>query len=226
VHDGTDVTVLWVVIRLLTFKSKYSFSNHCYNDIMKLITDLIPVKHNMMKDLYQSKKIMSDLKMNYEKIDAYEKNYMLFWKEHKNNTECMYCGRSRYVKVINEDGASVTTKVTVKQFCYIPITTSLKWLFLYEKTTQQKRWHKKEIHDSEDVDIMSHPMDAEAWHALDHFDPEGTTELAVDYYDVHQTILKYTFGGTKELKVVFFECDWFDPVNSTRVDDFGMMEVK
>jgi hypothetical protein len=129
-------------------------------------------------------------------------------------------------KVINEDGASVTTKVTVKQFCYIPITTSLKWLFLYEKTTQQKRWHKKEIHDSEDVDIMSHPMDAEAWHALDHFDPEGTTELAVDYYDVHQTILKYTFGGTKELKVVFFECDWFDPVNSTRVDDFGMMEVK
>ena len=27
----------------------------------------------------------------------------------------MYCGMSRYVKVINEDGASVTTKVAVKQ---------------------------------------------------------------------------------------------------------------
>jgi hypothetical protein len=25
---------------------------------------------------------------------------------------------------------------------------------------------------------------------------------------------------------VFFECDWFDPVNNTRVDDFGMVEVK
>jgi hypothetical protein len=103
------------------------------------------------------------------------KNYMLFWKEHRNDTECIYCGRSRYVKVINEDGASVTTKVAVKQLRYIPITTSLKWLFLYEETAQQMRWHKKEIHDSEDVDIMSHPMDAEAWHALDHFDPEGTT---------------------------------------------------
>jgi hypothetical protein len=25
---------------------------------------------------------------------------------------------------------------------------------------------------------------------------------------------------------VFFQCDWFDPVNSTRVDDFAMVEVK
>jgi hypothetical protein len=25
---------------------------------------------------------------------------------------------------------------------------------------------------------------------------------------------------------VFFECDWFDPLNRTRVDDFDMVEVK
>jgi hypothetical protein len=60
---------------------------------------------------------MSGLRMNYEKIDAYEKSYMLLWKEHKDDTECMHCDRSRYVKVINEDGASVTTKVAVKQLC-------------------------------------------------------------------------------------------------------------
>jgi hypothetical protein len=51
---------------------------------------------------------------------------MLFWKEHKLDTEYMYCGRSRYVKVINEDGASVTTKVAVKQLRYIPIMPRLK----------------------------------------------------------------------------------------------------
>jgi hypothetical protein len=95
---------------------------------------------------------------------------MLFWKEHKDDTECMHRGRSRYVKVINEDGASVTTKVVVKQLRYIPITPRLKRLF--EEMTQLMRWHKEEIRDSEDPDIMSHPMDAEAWHALDHFDPE------------------------------------------------------
>jgi hypothetical protein len=40
---------------------------------MKLIIDLLPAKHNMPKDLYQSKNIVSGLRMNYEKIDAYEK---------------------------------------------------------------------------------------------------------------------------------------------------------
>jgi hypothetical protein len=81
---------------------------------VNFIIDLIPAKHNMLKDLYQSKKIVSSLRMNYEKIDAYKKNCMLFWKEHKDDTECMHCGRSRYVKMINKDGASVTTKVVVK----------------------------------------------------------------------------------------------------------------
>jgi hypothetical protein len=55
------------------FKSKYSFSNQCYNDIVKLIIGLIPTKHNMSKDLYQSKKIVSDLRMNYKRIDVYKK---------------------------------------------------------------------------------------------------------------------------------------------------------
>jgi hypothetical protein len=76
------------------------------------------------------------------------------------------------MKVINEDRASVTTKVVVKQLRYIPITARLKRLFLCEEMTQQMRWHKEGIRGSEDADIMSHPMDAEAWHALDHFDPE------------------------------------------------------
>jgi hypothetical protein len=51
VHDGTDVTMLQVVTHLMAFKTKYNFSNKCYNNIMKLIIDLIPVKHSMPKDL-------------------------------------------------------------------------------------------------------------------------------------------------------------------------------
>jgi hypothetical protein len=87
---------------------------------------------------------------------------MSFWKEHKDDTECMHCSRSRYVKVINEDRASVTIKVAVKQLCYIPITPRLKRLFPCEETTQQMRWHKEGICDSKDANIMLHPVDAEA----------------------------------------------------------------
>jgi hypothetical protein len=43
------------------------------------------------------------------------------------------------------------------------------------------RCHKEGIRDSEDADIMSPPTDAEAWHALDHFD----LEFARDTRSVH-----------------------------------------
>jgi hypothetical protein len=78
VHDGIDVTVLQAVTCLMTMKSKYNFSNQCYNDMVKLIIDLISIKHNMPKDLYQSKQIVAGLDMEYEKIDVCEKNCMLF----------------------------------------------------------------------------------------------------------------------------------------------------
>jgi hypothetical protein len=46
---------------------------------------------------------------------------------------------------------------------------------------QLMRLHKEGIRDSEDPDIMSHPADAEAWHALDCFD----LEFARDPRSVH-----------------------------------------
>jgi hypothetical protein len=41
VHGDTDVMVLQTVTRLMVMKSKYNFSNQCYNNIVKLIIDLI-----------------------------------------------------------------------------------------------------------------------------------------------------------------------------------------
>jgi hypothetical protein len=90
--------------------------------------------------------------MNYEKINVYEKNCMLFWKEDKDDTQCMHCGRSRYVKVVNEDWASVATKVAVKKLHYMPVILMLKGLYLSEETMKQMRWHKEGKCDSKDGD--------------------------------------------------------------------------
>jgi hypothetical protein len=52
-----------------------------------------------------------------------------------------------------------------------------------EEMMQQIKWHKEGIRDSEDIDIMSHHADAEAWHAIDRFDPEfvrDTTSVRLD----------------------------------------------
>jgi hypothetical protein len=49
----------------------------------------------------------------------------------------MYALRSfRSEKVVNEDGASVNTKMAVKSLCYILITLRLKRLYLSEETVK------------------------------------------------------------------------------------------
>jgi hypothetical protein len=35
------------------------------------------------------------------------------------------------------------------------------------------------------------------------------------YYGIIKNIIEYTFAGNKNLKTMFFDCDWFDPSNGT-----------
>jgi hypothetical protein len=56
---------------------------------------------------------------------------------------------------------------------------------------------------------------------------EDASRVTTDYYSVLQKIIEYMFGGHQKAKgCVFFQCDWFDPIHDTKVDDFGMAEVK
>jgi hypothetical protein len=48
------------------------------------------------------------------------------------------------MKVVNEDRASITTKVAVKQLHF---TLRLKRLYVSEETAKHMRWHKDGKHD-------------------------------------------------------------------------------
>jgi hypothetical protein len=99
-HEHTEVTVLAFVAWLMAIKSKYFFSNNCYNDLMKLISNILLKPHKLPKDMYQSKKMISPLNLKYEKIDVCPDNYMLFLKQHANEKKCLECGQSRFIKVV------------------------------------------------------------------------------------------------------------------------------
>jgi hypothetical protein len=46
------------------------------------------------------------------------------------------------------------------------------------------------------------------------------------YYRIIKNIIEYNFTRNKNLKIVFFDCDWFDPNHDTQENKFGMVEVK
>jgi hypothetical protein len=82
-HEDMKVIVLAFVTQLMASKSKFFFSNNCYNELLKLIGDVLLNPNKLPKDMYHSKKLVKGLGMNYEKIDVCRNSCMLSWKEQK-----------------------------------------------------------------------------------------------------------------------------------------------
>jgi hypothetical protein len=93
---------------------------------------------------------------------------MLFYKEHKDETKWLKCGKSRFVEVVNEDSKKVMMKIAHMQLRYMPLMPRMKWLFLSKKTTRHMRWYKDGVRENDQM--MVHLSDSEAWKTLDDFD--------------------------------------------------------
>jgi hypothetical protein len=78
VHKRTTMYVLSFVIGLMAIKSKFVFSNNWYKELLKLFSDVLLANHKVPRDMYQSKKLLNGLGMDYEKIDVCQDNCMLF----------------------------------------------------------------------------------------------------------------------------------------------------
>jgi hypothetical protein len=169
-HEHTIVNFLAFMTRLTTIKSKFAFSNQCYKELLSLFSDVFPSNHKMSKDMYQSKKLLSGLGMEYKKIDLCKDNCMLFYKEQKDETKCLKCSKLRVVEAINEDGEKVMMKVAHKQLRSMPLMSRMKQLFIANKTAKHMRWHKEDVHENDQVIV--HLSDSEAWKALDDFDAD------------------------------------------------------
>jgi hypothetical protein len=79
-HKHTEVALLDFITRIMVIKSKYFFSNNCYNDLVKLISDILPKPHKVPKDMYQFKKMMSALSLNMRKLTSAQTTACFFGK--------------------------------------------------------------------------------------------------------------------------------------------------
>jgi hypothetical protein len=83
-HEHMTISFLAFITRITSIKSKIAFSNKCYKEHLSMFNDVLPSNHKMPKDMFQSKKLLSALGMEYEKINVCKDNCMIFYKEHKN----------------------------------------------------------------------------------------------------------------------------------------------
>ncbi|KAL0374058.1 UNVERIFIED_CONTAM: hypothetical protein Sradi_3321500 [Sesamum radiatum] len=79
-YSGSDHSQLSAVARQVNIKSEYNLPQSCYDEVSQLIGELLPRDHTLPKDYYSTKKLIRELGLPVEKIDACKAGCMLFGK--------------------------------------------------------------------------------------------------------------------------------------------------
>ena len=64
--------------------------------LMELLKDAFPMCERLPSSNYEAKKIVNDLGLHYEKIDACKEDCALNYKEYSETTQCTVCKLSRW----------------------------------------------------------------------------------------------------------------------------------
>lgn len=89
---------LLFVTTLLHFKKIYGCSQKVFNELLKLIGSVLPGPYTLPETYQNMKNMVRGLHLKYEKIDAFDNDYMFFYKEDADPKKlvCDICGADRY----------------------------------------------------------------------------------------------------------------------------------
>ncbi|XP_031279787.1 uncharacterized protein LOC116138206 [Pistacia vera] len=175
-YPGCDeFSKLSFIVELFQIKCLYGISDKAVDCIMQLLKKALPRGENLPKSFCDARKLIRDLGLHYEKIDACENDCVLFWKDNANDENCLICGESRWKSVEknainpNKSGKKIPRKV----LRYFPLKQRLQRLFMSSKTASDMRWH----HEERPQDgILRHPADSDAWKSFDILHPGFSRE--------------------------------------------------
>ncbi|XP_058776589.1 uncharacterized protein LOC131650901 [Vicia villosa] len=147
------------IMRLFQMKCLYGWSNTSLDSLLKLLAEAFPEGNVLPSSIYEVKKIIKDLGLDYVKIDACANDCILYrGKDYENLDECPICVKSRWKE--NTKKNNVPNKIVR----YFPIKPRLQRLFMSKQIAQDMKWHKnKRIDDG----ILRHPADSLTWKRFD-----------------------------------------------------------
>ncbi|XP_010696351.3 uncharacterized protein LOC104908881 [Beta vulgaris subsp. vulgaris] len=171
-YEGcTTFSKLSFLLHLFHLKCMFHWSAESFTKLLELLIDAFPQIMKFPSSYYEGKKVIKDLGLGYEKIDACPNNFMLHWGDLAEKDECLICHTSRWKVAkgkegdISEKGKEACKKgEPAKVMRYFPLIPRLKRIYMSSKTAKDMRWHK----DDRDSDgTLRHPADALAWKKFD-----------------------------------------------------------
>ena len=129
--------------------------------------------------VYEAKKTINKLCLDYVKIDACRNDCMLYWGDDVNEETCKHCHTSRWKLDEKNTNNKVVAKCKKKKkrpakiLRYFPLKPRLQRLFMCSKMAEHMRWHTE---GGNKDGILRHPRDGEAWKRFDTTYPEFAFE--------------------------------------------------
>ncbi|XP_075659141.1 uncharacterized protein LOC142629026 [Castanea sativa] len=164
----TDYSILKFFIEMLNVKVMTNLSNEGLDMMLELLTKVLPKGNLVPRSTYEAKKILRDLGMSYEHIDACKNDCALFWKENENLDKCPVCETPRY-----KDTRAQGKKIHYKVLRYFLLTPTLRKLYMSSQRAKDMRWY---IDKRVDDGIMRHLVDSEEWKEFDLQHPDFALE--------------------------------------------------
>ena len=159
------------IMELYNLKTKHGWSDTSFNDLLELIEDMLPENNVLLTSMYLVNKFLRKFNLNYTQIHACVNDCCLFTKENADAQLCPKCQTPRWKE--NEHTKEIITGQAAKVLRYFPIIPRLQRMFRIEKTAKNLRWHSS---NKSTDGKMRHPVDSEAWNAVDERWPEFSLE--------------------------------------------------
>ncbi|KAG9447602.1 hypothetical protein H6P81_013730 [Aristolochia fimbriata] len=152
-YDGCEnYSKLSFMVHMFQLKCLHKWSNKSFSDVLALFKDVLSKDNTIPPDWYESKKMMSDLGLDYKKIHACPNDCILFMNEFESLNYSPKCGASRW-----RDNNKKKKNVSVKILRHFPLIPRLQRLFMSTKTSSSMTWHFDTPYS--DDGKLSHPRD-------------------------------------------------------------------
>ena len=86
------MTLLLTVLSLVSVKVKYGWSDKNFTSLLKVVQGMLPEENTLPKSYHEAKQILCPMGMDYQKIHACPKYYILYRDEFEEMHKCSKCG--------------------------------------------------------------------------------------------------------------------------------------
>ena len=77
IYPDSNITKLSFLVRMCNLKARNGWSDNGFSQLLSLLGDVLPKENNILNSMYEAKKILRALGMEYKKIHVCPNDYIL-----------------------------------------------------------------------------------------------------------------------------------------------------